>query len=149
MTCRAGKPACPDPAHAAASAPSCFFHYKSAIAVAAQRFISPNPRARIETAEFGCIALDRVLDTHLFDFDAESRAAPVSSRAALGSGATGTARCRPVQRLLTGADMDEDALRGRLAQCLMTNEELAEGPEDWLSLEDPIMAAWKIQDETA
>ncbi|WP_347559100.1 GTP-binding protein [Robbsia sp. KACC 23696] len=33
-----------------------------------------NPRARIETAEFGRVGLDRVLDTGLFDFDEASRA---------------------------------------------------------------------------
>jgi G3E family GTPase len=33
-----------------------------------------NPRARIETAAFGQVALDRILDTGLFDFDEASRA---------------------------------------------------------------------------
>ena len=35
---------------------------------------SLNPRARIELAEFGRVALERVLDTGLFDFEAASRA---------------------------------------------------------------------------
>jgi len=35
---------------------------------------SLNPRARIELAEFGQVALERVLDTGLFDFEAASRA---------------------------------------------------------------------------
>lgn len=33
-----------------------------------------NPRARIEFAEFGCVPLDRVLNTGLFDFDEAARA---------------------------------------------------------------------------
>ncbi|MDQ0569176.1 G3E family GTPase [Variovorax paradoxus] len=35
---------------------------------------SLNPRARIETSEFGRVALDRVLDTGLFDFEQAERA---------------------------------------------------------------------------
>lgn len=35
---------------------------------------SLNPRARIETSEFGRVALDRVLDTGLFDFDQAEQA---------------------------------------------------------------------------
>ena len=34
----------------------------------------PNPRARIEIAEFGKLGLDKVLNTRLFDFDEASKA---------------------------------------------------------------------------
>ncbi|MDR5777404.1 MULTISPECIES: zinc metallochaperone GTPase ZigA [unclassified Caballeronia] len=39
--------------------------------------------------------------------------------------------------VLIGIEMDERALRQRLEACLLTNEEMAEGPQRWMQYEDP------------
>ena len=36
-----------------------------------------------------------------------------------------------------GTELDEDALTARLDACLLTDAELAAGPEDWAGLPDP------------
>jgi hypothetical protein len=36
--------------------------------------------------------------------------------------------------------MDEDALRARLDACLLTDEEMAQGPAAWLRFPDPFPA---------
>lgn len=44
---------------------------------------------------------------------------------------------RQQELVLIGMNMDEDALRRRLDECLLTDEELALGPKGWRSLPDP------------
>ena len=191
-----------------------------------------NPRARIEPAAFGQVALERVLDTGLFDFEAAARAPgwlqqlrgthvpeteeygigsfvyrarrPFHSRrffdlvqsewpgvlrskgffwlashptlAGSWSQAGAVARHGPAGRwwaavpqehwpqdpearalirekwdddtgdarqelVLIGIDMDEAALRARLDHCLLTDDEMACGPEVWITWSTPF-ADW-------
>lgn len=48
--------------------------------------------------------------------------------------------------VLIGIDLDQAAIRASIDGCLLTDEELAAGPEGWLTLEDPI-AAWELVDD--
>lgn len=187
-----------------------------------------NPRAKVEIAEFGKVALDRVLDTGLFDFDEASRApgwlqemrgthtpeteeygitsfvyrarrpfhpdrfhalvesewpgvvrskgyfwlACEPSMAGNWSQAGAVARHGPAdywwaavpeehwptdsesvlhirskwhedvgdarqELVLIGMEMDEAALRARFDACLLTDEEMAQGPEGWMKLTNP------------
>ena len=191
-----------------------------------------NPRARIEPAAFGQVALERVLDTGLFDFEAAARApgwlqqlrgtqVPESEEYGIGSfvyrarlpfhpqrffdlvqsewpgvlrskgffwlashptlagswsQAGAVARHGPAGRwwaavpqehwpqdpearalirekwdddtgdarqelVLIGIDMDEAALRARLDHCLLTDEEMACGPQVWTTWPTPF-AGW-------
>jgi hypothetical protein len=50
-------------------------------------------------------------------------------------------RCQEV--VWIGIDMDEAALRGMLDACLLTDEEMAAGPEGWTELEDPL-PEWQV-----
>ncbi|WP_409281666.1 zinc metallochaperone GTPase ZigA [Pseudomonas defluvii] len=187
-----------------------------------------NPRAKVEIAEFGKVALDRVLDTGLFDFDEASRAPgwlqemrgthtpeteeygiasfvyrarrpfhPGRFHALVESEWPGVVRskgyfwlaCEPAmagnwsqagavarhgpagywwaavpeehwptdsesvlnirskwhedvgdarqELVLIGMEMDEAALRTRFDACLLTDEEMAQGPESWMKLANP------------
>lgn len=48
--------------------------------------------------------------------------------------------------VLIGIDMNEAALRARLDACLLTDEEMAQGPEAWRRFNDPF-PAWRHEDE--
>lgn len=187
-----------------------------------------NPRAKIEIAEFGKVALNRVLDTGLFDFDEASRAPswlqemrgthtpeteeygiasfvyrarrpfhPGRFHALVESEWPGVVRskgyfwlaCEPAmagnwsqagavarhgpagywwaavpeehwptdsesvlhirskwhegvgdarqELVLIGMEMDEAALRARFDDCLLTDDEMAQGPEAWKQLANP------------
>ncbi|CAO3304975.1 MULTISPECIES: hypothetical protein [unclassified Pseudomonas] len=39
--------------------------------------------------------------------------------------------------MLIGMEMDEAALRARFDACLLTDEEMAQGPEGWMKLTNP------------
>lgn len=41
------------------------------------------------------------------------------------------------ERVLIGLDMDEDALRARLDDCLLTDAEMASGPQAWVQWDKP------------
>ncbi|MSO51800.1 MAG: hypothetical protein EXQ51_05185 [Acidobacteria bacterium] len=47
-----------------------------------------------------------------------------------------------------GINMDEAALRARLDRCLLTDEEMAEGPDQWAGYLDPF-PEWTMQESTA
>jgi G3E family GTPase len=48
--------------------------------------------------------------------------------------------------VLIGLDMDEAALRGRLDACLLTDAEMAQGPQAWHLFTDPF-PAWGSDDQ--
>ncbi|SAL08867.1 CobW/P47K family protein [Caballeronia sordidicola] len=50
--------------------------------------------------------------------------------------------------VLIGIDMNEAALRARLDACLLTDAEMAQGPEAWRRFNDPF-PAWRHEDEVA
>jgi len=195
-----------------------------------------NPRARIEVAEFGKVALDRVLDTGLFDFEQASKApgwlmelrgehtpeteeygirnfvyrarrpfhaerffelvesewpgvvrskgffwlATHPTMAGSWSQAGAVARHGPAgywwatmpperwpqdpahvavirskwdenvgdarqELVFIGMDMDEDALRAKFDACLLTDEEMAQGPANWQKWYNPF-SDWPIAD---
>eukprot|EP00164_Ancoracysta_twista_P004678 GFYU01006325.1.p1 GENE.GFYU01006325.1~~GFYU01006325.1.p1 ORF type:complete len:1114 (-),score=393.89 GFYU01006325.1:86-2995(-) len=45
---------------------------------------------------------------------------------------------RHQQVVVIGAHMDKDVVRNALIECLLTDEEMAEGPEAWVAYDDPI-----------
>lgn len=45
-----------------------------------------------------------------------------------------------------GVDMDESSLRYMLDQCLLTDDEMALGPEGWAEFDDPL-PPWQMGDE--
>jgi G3E family GTPase len=53
---------------------------------------------------------------------------------------------RRQELVLIGIDMDEAALRAQLDRCLLTDDELAEGPEAWARWSDPF-PAWEDDDD--
>ncbi len=54
---------------------------------------------------------------------------------------------RRQELVFIGQEMDEERLVGGLAGCLLTDEELALGPEVWESWEDPFPAWGRGEDE--
>ncbi len=50
-------------------------------------------------------------------------------------------RCQEI--VWIGIHMDEGALRAMLDGCLLTDEEMAQGPEGWAALEDPL-PPWEV-----
>jgi G3E family GTPase len=50
--------------------------------------------------------------------------------------------------VLIGIDMNETALRTRLDACLLSDAEMAQGPEGWHRFEDPF-PAWQHDEELA
>jgi hypothetical protein len=50
-------------------------------------------------------------------------------------------RCQEI--VWIGIDMDEGALRAMLDGCLLTDGEMAQGPEGWAALEDPL-PPWEV-----
>ena len=54
---------------------------------------------------------------------------------------------RQQELVLIGMDMDKDDLRRRLDDCLLTDRELAMGPDGWRSLPDPF-PAWRFAQQS-
>jgi hypothetical protein len=54
--------------------------------------------------------------------------------------------CRQ-ELVIIGMDMDEAALRARFDACLLTDEEMALGPNGWEALADPFPSWGNIVDE--
>ncbi|KAG2491095.1 hypothetical protein HYH03_010539 [Edaphochlamys debaryana] len=55
-------------------------------------------------------------------------------------------RCQQLVWIGLAPAMDEGALRGMLDACLLTDQEMAGGPEAWADMEDPL-PAWAVEGE--